>query len=1155
MDKATSTKSRPTIAKLRVELDLAKPRIREVVVEIRNAEGGLEMFTQKVEYEDLPEFCSHCITQGHTNDKCRVVLQRNQSKKVQVTKEAILKGRKAKDRLKTTDNNQQRLLKRLHPITKQLFLKQRKSKMKTKDGSEPQIEGEQTLINTIRDHIKSINNKREIAKQHKAKVQKERMGTRKNKNLKIADLSKLQEEQQRDAESQINMNVNTTRESSRKRKPTAKGKDGEVVKPNFGLDPDLADKIVGNKVKEKKLNSYKQNNSVSIQILDPGDKAVENQNNTWDEDLEMTQVGIEGSKSDDDIAKGYDKTIDFVDYNKTRQVQQAVTFYNNLSPRGIYESKGSVDISLRIGSMGSLERLNFMKQQYNLRMIILQEPMVGPEKIDVFRRKLGYNYCFKNINNKIWIFWSDQVNVNLVQNKEQQGTYVTHLSRACSDHAHLLIKLSNDQTNNIKYFKFLNVWTNHQDFLQAISEAVVQYFQKTFLSEQQRQNLEATSQLRTKITEQDNEMLIASPSIQEVQEATFYIDPDSAPGPDGYSGGFFQSAWSIIQEDLHMAIKTFIGGAELTKFYTHTCLVMILKVESPQYISNNWYSIIVNGDRQGFSKSDDTILFCNGSKETLEMFLRTLHIYENTSGQLINKNKSCFSVANNAKQNFIAKIKLITCMNHQEFPIKYLGCPLISGKKKTSHFNELVKNIINRIKGWHNKLLSTGGRVVLIKHVLLAIPTHLLVALQPTKGTLDNIEIYLARFFWSSKEEGGKHHWIAWRTLCLPFEEGWINIRRIGDVCNAFSYKEIAENEIKRILGRDEVNFWCDNWSQIGPLYKLLPTGFSVHNIMVKEILGNGKWNWSILQNQLPNQIKVMITGLGLNLNNEEQDKPVWSPTSAGNFTVTSAWNICRHKGIEITDFNKIWHKDIPFKMSFLTWKAIINRLPTGAKFKRLGIPLSPTCYCCTNNNIPTTLESAEHIFMIKVENSWENINQIFDVSINHKNVIRVNWIKPPTMFAKLNTDGSCVNGRCGGGGILRNALGQVIMAFTIKLGEGTSSWAEAMSMLHGMQLCIQRGVNMIIGETDSILLAKAITENWSIPWRMYIPVKKIQKMVEEHGFIINHCLREANQPADKLASISLSTDVNHVFKSYANLPSLVKGLVNLDRMNLPTFR
>lgn len=61
-----------------------------------------------------------------------------------------------------------------------------------------------------------------------------------------------------------------------------------------------------------------------------------------------------------------------------------------------------------------------MKQKYNLPMIILQKPMVGPEKIDVFRRKIGYNYCYKNINNEILIFWSDQVHVNLVQNKEQQ---------------------------------------------------------------------------------------------------------------------------------------------------------------------------------------------------------------------------------------------------------------------------------------------------------------------------------------------------------------------------------------------------------------------------------------------------------------------------------------------------------------------------------------------------------------------------------------------------------------------------------------------------------------------------------------------------------------------------------------------------------------
>lgn len=82
MDKATSTKSRPTTAKIRVELDLAKPRSREVLVEIRNYIGYLETFTQKVEYEDLPAYCNHCKIQGHSDEKCRILLQRNLANRV-----------------------------------------------------------------------------------------------------------------------------------------------------------------------------------------------------------------------------------------------------------------------------------------------------------------------------------------------------------------------------------------------------------------------------------------------------------------------------------------------------------------------------------------------------------------------------------------------------------------------------------------------------------------------------------------------------------------------------------------------------------------------------------------------------------------------------------------------------------------------------------------------------------------------------------------------------------------------------------------------------------------------------------------------------------------------------------------------------------------
>lgn len=65
MDKATISKSRSTTAKVRVELDHTRPLLYAVNVEVRNAEGNMEMFIQKVEYESTPSYCTHCRVQGH----------------------------------------------------------------------------------------------------------------------------------------------------------------------------------------------------------------------------------------------------------------------------------------------------------------------------------------------------------------------------------------------------------------------------------------------------------------------------------------------------------------------------------------------------------------------------------------------------------------------------------------------------------------------------------------------------------------------------------------------------------------------------------------------------------------------------------------------------------------------------------------------------------------------------------------------------------------------------------------------------------------------------------------------------------------------------------------------------------------------------------
>ncbi|KAH0676527.1 hypothetical protein KY285_024328 [Solanum tuberosum] len=72
----------------------------------------------------------------------------------------------------------------------------------------------------------------------------------------------------------------------------------------------------------------------------------------------------------------------------------------------------------------------------------------------------------------------------------------------------------------------------------------------------------------------------------------------------------------------------------------------------------------------------------------------------------------------------------------------------------------------------------------------------------------------------------------------------------------------------------------------------------------------------------------------------------------------------------------------------------------------------------------------------------------------------------------KLNSDGRCRDGICGGGGVVRDSMGALIMAYSIPLGAGTSNWAEAKAMLFGLKWCIERRYRLVIGETYSLLLS-----------------------------------------------------------------------------------
>ena len=57
------------------------------------------------------------------------------------------------------------------------------------------------------------------------------------------------------------------------------------------------------------------------------------------------------------------------------------------------------------------------------------------------------------------------------------------------------------------------------------------------------------------ISSQDNDMLMAPFTIQEIHKVIFSFPPDKAPGPDGFTAVFYQSCWDIIGWDLLAAVE------------------------------------------------------------------------------------------------------------------------------------------------------------------------------------------------------------------------------------------------------------------------------------------------------------------------------------------------------------------------------------------------------------------------------------------------------------------------------------------------------------------------------------------------------------------------------------------------------------------------
>ena len=166
-----------------------------------------------------------------------------------------------------------------------------------------------------------------------------------------------------------------------------------------------------------------------------------------------------------------------------------------------------------------------------------------------------------------------------------------------------------------------------------------------------------------------------------------------------------------------------------------------------------------------------------------------------------------------------------------------------------------------------------------------------------------------------------------------------------------------------------------------------------------------------------------------------------------------------------------------------------------------------------------------------------------------------VKWNPPDHPGLKLNTDGafSEITGRAGGGGILRDHSGRLLVAFTTPLDAQSALEAELLAIHHGLTLAREFSQPLWV-ESDTaqaISLAKGLS--WG-PAHSRRAMAHLALHRRNGNFRITFTPREGNKAADFLAKMGLEIEEHTCFNAQT-APRMLRAIVRMEEIGIPNIR
>jgi len=121
-------------------------------------------------------------------------------------------------------------------------------------------------------------------------------------------------------------------------------------------------------------------------------------------------------------------------------------------------------------------------------------------------------------------------------------------------------------------------------YRQAIGNTLCAHFADLFTTSEPLIPDEMLNLFDTVISNEHNLSICSIPSEQEIHDSVFSIGATKAPGPDGFTGVFYQKYWTLIKPVVLSCVWNFFNKHHLLKEHNHTFIALVPKQLGPSMV-------------------------------------------------------------------------------------------------------------------------------------------------------------------------------------------------------------------------------------------------------------------------------------------------------------------------------------------------------------------------------------------------------------------------------------------------------------------------------------------------------------------------------------------------------------------------------------------